>query len=236
MPGNSDAYQKLGYFSETVAADRKREEYDIKNHSIVRTGRRPDFLFIGDSITQYWELTAYFDEPGQLLINRGIEGDTTTYLNKRFFVDALQLNPRYCIMGIGVNDTIDLEGDYWKLIPPRPYNEVLCNAQTNIKEIIRKAKDSSTTLILASLLPICIKVSLHEADRKRFIHDLNQWLEETAKKEDLIFLDYYSAASYPGTDRLLDGITYDGLHPNANGYSLMSSVLKNTLKQHHILI
>lgn len=71
MPGNSDAYQKLGYFSETVAADRKRKEYDIKNHSIVRTGRRPDFLFIGDSITQYWELNAYFDEPGQLLINRG---------------------------------------------------------------------------------------------------------------------------------------------------------------------
>lgn len=236
MPENNDIYQKLGYFSEIVAADRKRKEYDIKNHSVVRAGCKPDYLFIGDSITQYWELEAYFDGPGQLLINRGIEGDTTTYLNKRFQVDALQLKPRYCIMGIGVNDTICLEGDYWKLIPPLPYDEVLYTAQANIKEIIQKAKASSTTLILASLLPIRIDVSLHEADRKRFIRDLNQWLEETAEKERLIFLDYYSAASYPGTDRLLDGITYDGLHPNANGYALMSSVLKNTLKKHHITI
>lgn len=236
MPETSDSYQKLGYFSETVAADRKRKEYDIRNHSIVRAGRRPDFLFIGDSITQYWELSAYFDEPGLLLINRGIEGDTTTYLNRRFQVDALQLMPKYCIMGIGINDTINLEGDYWKLIPPLPYEEVLCTAQTNIKEIIRKAKASSTTLILASLLPISIKLSLHEADRKRFICDLNQWLKETARQEELIFLDYYSVTSYPNTDDLLKGITYDGLHPNANGYALMSSVLKNTLKEHHITI
>ena len=118
------------------------ENNDIKNHSVVRAGCKPDFLFIGDSITQYWELEAYFDGPGQLLINRGIEGDTTTYLNKRFQVDALQLKPRYCIMGIGVNDTICLEGDYWKLIPPLPYDEVLYTAQANIKEIIRKAKAS----------------------------------------------------------------------------------------------
>ena len=151
MPETSDSYQKLGYFSETVAADRKRKEYDIRNHSIVRAGRRPDFLFIGDSITQYWELSAYFDEPGLLLINRGIEGDTTTYLNKRFQVDALQLMPKYCIMGIGINDTINLEGDYWKLIPPLPYEEVLCTARTNIKEIIRKAKNISQKDFIARL-------------------------------------------------------------------------------------
>lgn len=236
MPENNDVYQTPGYFSETVAADKKRKEYNIKNHSIIRAGLRPDFLFIGDSITQYWELTAYFKEPNLLFINRGIEGDTTTYLNKRFQADALQLNPRYCIVGIGVNDTIDLEGDYWKLIPPLPYEKVLCNARENIEEIIKKAKESSVTLILASLLPISIKLSLYEADRKRFIRDLNQWLEETAKREDLIYLDYYSATTYPGTDILLDNITYDGLHPNAEGYTLMSSVLKDTLKKHHILI
>ena len=163
MPETSDSYQKLGYFSETVAADRKRKEYDIRNHSIVRAGRRPDFLFIGDSITQYWELSAYFDEPGLLLINRGIEGDTTTYLNKRFQVDALQLMPKYCIMGIGINDTINLEGDYWKLIPPLPYEEVLCTARTNIKEIIRKAKNISQKDFIAQLQIAGLDINKHKA-------------------------------------------------------------------------
>lgn len=37
--------------------------------------------------------------------------------------------------------------------------------------------------------------------------------------------------TFPGTDKLLDGITYDGLHPNAKGYQIMATVLKNTLKK-----
>ena len=32
--------------------------------------------------------------------------------------------------------------------------------------------------------------------------------------------------TFPGTDKLLDGITYDGLHPNAKGYQIMATVLK----------
>lgn len=236
MNNTNDNYERLGYFSETVAADSRRKEFNIKNHSIIRNGRKPDFLFIGDSITQYWELNAYFNIPDQLIINRGIAGDTTTYLNKRFLVDALQLEPKYCILGIGINDSIDLEGDYWKLIPPRPTEVVFQRAKENISEIIEKVKNSSTTLILTSLLPISIKLSLYETERKIFVCNLNQWLNETAKTENLIFINYYTATSYPGTNKLLDNITYDGLHPNARGYELMSAVLRNTLQKNNITI
>jgi lysophospholipase L1-like esterase len=236
MPSANDNYDRLGYFSEIVAADSRRKEFDIKNHSIIRNGIRPDFLFIGDSITHYWELDAYFNIPGQLIVNRGIGGDTTYYLNKRFQVDALQLNPKYCILGIGINDSIDLEGDYWKLIAPVPFEKVLVRAKENISEIIEKAKNSSTTLVLTSLLPISIKLALHETERKSFVCNLNQWLAATAKAENLIFINYYTATTYPGTNKLLDHITYDGLHPNARGYELMTAVLRNTLQKNNIII
>lgn len=236
MINANDNYERLGYFSETVAADSRRKEFDIKNHSIIRNGIRPDFLFIGDSITHYWELNAYFNHPGQLIINRGIGGDTTHYLNKRFEVDALQLNPKYCILSIGINDSIDLEGDYWKLIPPASFEKVFDRAKENISEIIEKAKNSSTTLVLASLLPISIKLALHETERKSFICNLNQWLATTAKTENLIFVNYYTATTYPGTNKLLDHITYDGLHPNARGYELMAAVLRSTLQKYNITI
>ncbi len=183
MINQNDTYEKLGYFSQEVAADTRRKEFDIKNHSVIRTGSQPDFLFIGDSITHYWELNAYFNIPGQIIINRGIGGDTTTYLNKRFYVDALQLHPKYIIMGIGINDTIELEGDYWKLIPPNSYKEVLDRAKKNILEIIAQVKQTDSQLIIGSLLPISMKISLHETERKRFVCDLNQWLMETVKKE-----------------------------------------------------
>ena len=60
-----------------------------------------------------------------MIINRGIAGDTTKYLKKRFYVDAVQLKPKYCILGIGINDSIELEGDYWKKLEPVPYSEKL---------------------------------------------------------------------------------------------------------------
>ena len=65
------------------------------------------------------------DEKKRLIINRGIAGDTTKYLKKRFYVDAVQLKPKYCILGIGINDSIELEGDYWKKLEPVPYSEKL---------------------------------------------------------------------------------------------------------------
>lgn len=236
MFNTTGEYTRLEYFTENVAADTRRKEFDIKNHSLIHTKKRPDFLFIGDSITQYWELNAYFHTSNSLLINRGIAGDTTTYLKKRFFVDALQLQPKYCILGIGINDSIDLEGDYWKQLNPKPYDIVLSTAQKNISDIVQQSKSSITCLILTSLLPFSVPVFLHEQDRKKYVTEMNIWLKSIAKDNNLIFVDYYSAITKNYTDDAIHLITYDGLHPNALGYEIMADTLKNTLYKNNIHI
>lgn len=236
MIQTGEGYDRLEYFSNVVAADRNRKEFDIRNHSILYMKKKPDFLFIGDSITEYWELGAYFNRPDCLIINRGIGGDTTEYLKRRFYVDAVQLAPAHCILGIGINDSIDLEGDYWKKIEPRNYEEVLLAAQENIDAIITQAREAGMKLILTSLLPINIPILQHESVRKRYIKELNQWLSKKAKAEKLIFVNYYQAMVFPGTNRVMDGITYDGLHPNAKGYEIMAAVLRNNLQQNQIEI
>lgn len=229
-------YSSIGYFSEVVSADNRRKEFDIKNQSIMRKNITPDFLFIGDSITHFWELPAYFNTSKKLIINRGIAGDTSTYLNKRFESDALRLSPKYCIIGIGTNDSILLEGDYWKLIQPTPISEVLSNAQNNILDVIRKGQKTSTQLIFTSLLPINIPILQYEPKRKQFICEFNEWLERTCAKEKCVFVNYYKATTFPGTNKPLDNILLDGLHPNAVGYEIMSLLLRNTLNKYEIEI
>lgn len=236
MISTDEGYMRLEYFSENVAADKKRKEFDIKNHSLCYTNQKPDFLFIGDSITEYWELNAYFRSDNHLIVNRGIAGDTTKYLKKRFYTDAVQLRPRYCILGIGINDSIELEGDYWKSLEPTPYNQVVATAKRHITEIIQQAKEENICLILTSLLPIHIPILMDERSRKNYIKELNDWLSEIAKKNNLIFVNYYATMVFPGTDKPLDRITYDGLHPNAKGYQIMATVLRSTLKKYEILI
>lgn len=231
-----EKYGSPGYFTQVIAADSRRKEFDIKNDSLMQSDQKPDFIFIGDSITHYWELRAYFHYQGQLIVNRGIGGDTTEYLKKRFYADVLQLNPKYCIMGIGINDSIELEGDYWKLLEPKPYEEVLCKAQKNIEDIILQAKNEDMVLILTSLLPIHMPISLNESARKQYINDMNQWMKQITRREELIFVNYFEAMVVQETSELLDGITYDGIHPNGKGYEIMASVLKNTLHQNKIII
>ncbi len=214
----------------------KKKRVRYKNHALCYTNQKPDFLFIGDSITEYWELNAYFGSGNHFLVNRGIAGDTTKYLKKRFYTDAVQLRPRYCILGIGINDSIELEGDYWKRLEPTPYNQVVATAKLHITEIVQQAKEENICLILTSLLPIHIPILMDERSRKNYIKELNEWLAEVAKKNNLIFVNYYATMVFPGTDKPLDKITYDGLHPNAKGYQIMATVLRNTLKKYEILI
>lgn len=113
---------------------------------------------------------------------------------------------------------------------------MLERAQGNFEKIIKKAEETETTLILASLLPISIPVSLNEALRRRYVCELNHWLMDTAQKNKLIFVDYYRQMIQPESGELMEGITYDGLHPNGKGYEIMTDVLKETLKKNEIYI
>ena len=118
-----------------------------------------------------------------------------------------------------------MEGDYWKKIEPVLYSEKLGIAKSNIIEIIQQAKKEKIVLILTSLLPINIPILQYERDKKMYIKELNEWLMEMARMNNLIFVNYYATMTFPGTDKLLDGITYDGLHPNAKGYQIMATIV-----------
>lgn len=237
MIHTDEGYARGEYYSLPVAADRNRKEFDIKNHSLIFMKKQPDILFIGDSITEYWELGAYFQTPGQLIINRGIGGDTTEYLKRRFYEDAVQIHPKHCILGIGINDSADLEGDYWKRLLPRNYDELLSSVKANIASILEMSKKAEIPLILTSLLPIDIPIQRHVAMRKRYILELNEWLKDAAKRDGLIFVDYYPHfLAENSRDQLLVHLTYDGLHPNAKGYARMADVLRETLGKHGIVI
>ncbi|MEG1873735.1 MAG: GDSL-type esterase/lipase family protein [Ruthenibacterium sp.] len=124
-----------GLLSVSVSADSRRGEFDFKNQVIVENEVPVDFVFIGDSITQLWELNAYFNAPGQMVLNRGISGDTTEYVLKRFDADVVQLKPKHCVLMIGVNDAWDMETDPWLRETLMTPEEVLARAVKNHRAI-----------------------------------------------------------------------------------------------------
>lgn len=62
-----------------------------------------DYLFIGNLIMHLGELTAYFNFPSQMMINCGIGGNTTEFIEKCLEVDCLQLKAKVTILMSGIN-------------------------------------------------------------------------------------------------------------------------------------
>ena len=63
-------------------------------------------VFLGDSITDLWNLAAYF--PSRPYVNRGIGGQVTPQLVARFHADVIALKPSAVVILAGVNDVQDV--------------------------------------------------------------------------------------------------------------------------------
>lgn len=234
---------KPGYFSLYVPADKRREEFDTNNEALISNDVHVDFVFIGDSITEGWELNAYFGGKNKIAINRGISGDTAEYLVKRFEADTLQLKPDYCVILIGINDASALESlpNVW--VPTgrgRSMESVEKIRDRVVKcyiSMLDQAKKYSQKLVICSILPSNIpKVSEKNNERNKYVALVNSDLKSICEKEGCIFVDYHSRFADCDGLTLKTGLSDDGVHPNVSGYNLMADILRTTLAEYCVEI
>lgn len=228
--------KKPGLFSKQVAADNRRAEFDCKNEVLLTNNVKVDFVFIGDSITQMWELNAYFNKPGKVIVNRGIGSDTSEYLLKRFEADVLQLQPENCILMIGVNDSFALEDNGWGGEKGESIDEVAKRTIKNLTEIVMLSIKNKQKLILCSILPTNITFTFKCNERNEFIVKVNSAMKKVCEDNGVLFVDYHSHLVDTDGLTIKDGLTIEGLHPHVYGYNIMAEVLTTTLQQHGIEI
>ncbi len=192
--------------------------YKEANQKVQPSKNETRVVFMGDSITDGWNLEQYF--PGKFYINRGISGQTTPQMLLRFRSDVIDLKPKVVVILAGTNDIAGNTGTM-----------TLEDTARNLTSVAELAKANNIRVVLASVLPVNDRVKNKEGvlfmqTRSRpneKITAMNDWLKKYAAESGLIYLDYYSAtADEKGT--LKDGLSYDGLHPNADGYKVMQSL------------
>lgn len=172
-------------------------------------------VFMGDSITDGWNLAQYF--PNKPYINRGIGGQTTPQMLLRFRADVIELKPKVVVILAGTND---ISGNTGLM--------TLEDTARNLTSMVELSKANGIKIVLSSVLPVNDRVKNKEgvllvqtkSRPNEKITAMNDWLKQYAAENNLTYLDYYSAtADEKGT--LKDGLSYDGLHPNADGYKIM---------------
>jgi len=168
-------------------------------------------VFFGDSITDIWKLENYF--PGKPYINRGIGGQTTPQMLVRFRQDVVDLHPKVVVILAGTNDIAGNTG------PMR--NE---DIEANYASFAELARASGIRVVYSSILPVH---NYTERSKDFFaqrpmsrVLELNRWLKDYCEKNNIVYLDYFSAV-VDDKGLLKKDLADDGLHPNDAGYKIM---------------
>jgi len=197
-------------------------------------------VFMGDSITDFWTLPESF--PGKPYVNRGIGGQVTAQMLVRMYPDVLNLKPAAMVLLAGTNDVARNNGPV-----------TLAMIEEDIMAMTELAQLHGIKVLLSSVTPISDYPYLSQQNgppapavpggrgappRQKMtegrppsdILKLNAWMKEYAAKVNATYVDYFSAMV---DDRgwLKDGISADGLHPNAEGYKIMTAILAAALQK-----
>jgi lysophospholipase L1-like esterase len=178
-------------------------------------------VFFGDSITDIWKLENYF--PGKPYVNRGIGGQTTPQMLVRFRQDVIDLHPQVVVILAGTNDVAGNTG------PMR--NEDIEANYASFAELVRA---HGIRVVYSSILPVH---NYTERSKDFFaqrpmsrILELNKWLKDYCEKNNIVYLDYFSALA-DDKGLLKKDLADDGLHPNDAGYKIMAPLAESAIQK-----
>ena len=175
-------------------------------------------VFLGDSITDGWDLAKYF--PGKPYVNRGIGEQTTMQMVVRMHPDVIHLQPAAFILLAGTNDIARNTGP-----------ETLEMVEDNIRAMCELAETHNIKIILCLLTPVSDYTKAKQTEHRppADIVSLNHWMESYARDVHAQLADYYTAL-VDDKGMLRAGYSDDGLHPNARGYELLAPIAEAAIE------
>ncbi len=199
--------------------DSQSTEYDLikktkmRNYEFLnKRAQKGQIVLIGDSIIELYP-EEMLGQTDVRVYNRGISGDCSDRMLERLDSNALNISPSQIFILVGTND----------LSRGISADTVADNISKAIDRcIVAGVKD----IVISSLLPVNKDVSskMVGSRNNRQINDLNAKIAKLCEEKNVIYLDVNPvvADENGNFDRKY---TYDGLHPNANGYALINAEL-----------
>lgn len=167
-----------------------------------------DVAFIGDSLTDGYDLEKYYSE--YKVSNRGIGGETTYGLLARLDISVYQLKPKVIVMLIGANNFQTMFEDY---------EDLIIGINTNLP---------NTTLVICSLTSMGGE---HWGKNNQLAAFNNVKIKAYADKYGCPFVDLYTPLLNMETNEIYEHYTTDGGHLTAEGYEVLTSAIKPVLNE-----
>lgn len=210
------AYHYLFFdHSEKVKVVTKKEE-------VVEKVVDNNYLFLGDSITEQYDLKEYYED--YPVVNSGVSGDFTSSIVEDMKKRVYDYNPSKVFLLIGIND----------LRKGKDVSEIVSNTK-KIIELIKENRPYSE-IYLESIYPInktdddkiSDSVKDIEFDNEKII-EVNDLLKDLAKDEKITYVDLYNKL-IDDDGNLNISYTKDGLHISSEGYEFITKELMKYIK------
>lgn len=193
-----------------------------KKEEVVEKVVDNNYLFLGDSITEQYDLKEYYED--YPVVNSGVSGDFTSSIVENMKKRVYDYNPSKVFLLIGIND----------LRNGKDVSEIV----SNTKEIIELIKENRpySEIYLESIYPINktdddkISDSVRdiEFDNEKII-EVNDLLKDLAKDEKITYVDLYNKL-IDDDGNLNISYTKDGLHISSEGYECITKELMKYIK------
>lgn len=173
-----------------------------------------NFVFLGDSITDFYPLEEYYDNLP--VVNSGVSGNKTTDILTDMKERVYKYNPTKVFLLIGTNDLNMLDDN----IVDKTFN--------NIKKIIKEIRKnkSKASIYVESIYPINPNVPNSSSDNRtnENIKKLNKKISDYCNNNNCKYINLYNnLADQDGN--LKESYTTDGLHLNSLGYVVVTREL-----------
>jgi lysophospholipase L1-like esterase len=204
----------------------KKKKVLLIGDSITECGRHEDSEGLGSGyvrIIHDYFVTAY-PTTSYLFLNRGVGGDRITDLAARWQEDALNLNPDYISISIGINDVWrQLDHPEMKQVGTEQFQQLYVDLLTQIKE--------KTNAKIILMEPTVIEEDVQAPGNKMLVdyvaivHKVAEQFDATVVPTHKAFITYLQSGKG-------NKLTMDGVHMNSAGNMLMASTWIKAVEDH----
>lgn len=203
------------FFTTDLFKNMKEDMYNLQNKRIPYNS---SVVFLGDSITEMYDLDKYYKDSDTRVLNRGISSETTTEVLDRLTMNVMSIAPKAVVILIGTNDLN-------AYVTP---DEIVDNILKMVQHI--HYFNADTKVYVESILPVnkdAYILSKYIVNRRtnEDIDYINSLLYDNAKYYNYTYIDTNSHLK--NKDGVLDKeYTVDGLHISRAGYAVMTDEIR----------